>query len=149
MIFGGIVEPDDEDEEHQMVDNGQRVKLSNQSFYLDVTMGSIKRGSDLNCHSYYINNGGSLLSISNKLYALGFRINYEQNKPAFNALSGAAEEEKKPAGNIFTDTLRDVQNIMNHKKILHCYNVEESEFTEIHEGVFTAGVRKQSVDLDD
>lgn len=38
---------------------------------------------------------------------------------------------------------------MAHKKILHSYNVDEQEFTEIHEGVFNAGLRKQSVDLDD
>jgi len=40
-------------------------------------MGSIKRGPDLNSASYYINNGGSLLSMHNKLFALGFRINNE------------------------------------------------------------------------
>jgi len=133
-----------------MIDNGQRVKLQNQSYFLDVTVGSIKRGPDLNCPSYYINNGGSLLSINNKLYALGFRVNYEHNKSAFTTLAASSQDEdKKGTGNIFTDSLRDVQNIMNHKKILHCYNVEEQEFSEIHEGVFTAGVRKQSVDLDD
>lgn len=90
------------------------------------------------------------MSIQNKLYALGFRVNNEQNKSSFSGLSATApDDDKKHTGNIFTDSLRDVQNIMNHKKILHCYNLEESEFTEIHEGVFTAGVRKQSVDLDD
>lgn len=68
-------------------------------------MGTIKRGPDLNCNSYYVNNGGSLLSIHNKLYALGFRINYEQNKSALNALSG--DDDKKHSGNIFTDNLRD------------------------------------------
>lgn len=73
-----------------MVDNGQRVKLTNQSFFLDVTMGSIKRGKDLNSASYYVNNGGSLLSISNKLYSLGFRINYEHNKSAFSGLAAGA-----------------------------------------------------------
>lgn len=63
MIFGGLVEhkaieegagAGDSDEEQNeqgekdlMVDGGQVVKLSAQSFYLDVTKGSIKRGPDL------------------------------------------------------------------------------------------------------
>ena len=143
-----MIQPDEQDDdEHCMVDNDQRVKLTNQSYFLDVTMGSIKRGPDLNSASYYVNNGGSLLSISNKLFALGFRINYEHNKSAFNAL--APEEDKKPSTNIFNNNTRDVQNTINHKKILHCYSLADSEFSEIHEGVFTSGARKQSVDLDD
>lgn len=85
-------------------------------------MGTIKRGKDLSSASYYVNNGGSLLSIANKLFSLGFRINYEHNKSAFSGLSA---QEEKPAGNIFTDPLRDAQNIMSHKKILHSYNVDE------------------------
>ena len=40
--------------------------------------------------------------------------------------------------------------MFNHKKVLHCYNVAEQEFTEINEGIFSASpARKQSVDLDD
>jgi hypothetical protein len=61
MIFGGFINPDENDEEDdQMIDNGQRVKLTSQSYFLDVTMGTIKRAPDLNSASYYINNGGSL-----------------------------------------------------------------------------------------
>ena len=146
MIFGGMVHPTetDDDQDH-LVDNGQIVKLSNQSYFLDVTVGNIKRGPDLNCPSYYVNNGGSLLSIQNKLFALGFRVNYEQTK-GFGSL---AAEEAKTAGNIFSDQYRDAQNVINHRKVLHCYNVAEQEFSEIYEGVFTSGARKQSVDLDD
>lgn len=148
MIFGGMIESEaNEEDENLMVDNGQVVKLTNQSYFLDVTMGSIKRGPDLNSASYYINNGGNLLSVSNKLFALGFRFNHEQNKThAFGNLAG----EEKPSGtNLMNDSLRDASNISNHKKILHCYNLATQEFNEIHEGVFTAGTRKQSVDLDD
>ena len=73
-----MVEPEDvDDEENTMIDNGKTVKLTNQTYFLDVTMGSIKRGPNLNCASYYINNGGNLLCIDNKLFALGFRYNHE------------------------------------------------------------------------
>jgi hypothetical protein len=62
MIFGGMIEHQEgEDEQDKMVDNGQVVKLTDQSFYLDVTKGSIKRGPNLATPSYYVNNGGNLL----------------------------------------------------------------------------------------
>ena len=62
MIFGGMIEHQEgEEEKDTMVDNGQTVKLSDQSFYLDVTKGSIKRGPNLATPSYYVNNGGNLL----------------------------------------------------------------------------------------
>ena len=61
----------------------------------------------------------------------------------------SAEEDKKQGSSIMKDAYRDASNIVNHKKILHCYNLADQEFSEIHEGVFTAGTRKQSVDLDD
>lgn len=152
LIFGGMIEPEEgDDDEEKMVDNGQVVKLTDQSFFLDVTMGSIKRGPNLNSASYYINNGGSLLSAQNKLYALGFRINYEHYKNAFAHLGAEEPAEKKTeAKSIWTDNLRDTSNMIKHKKILHCYDLQEQEFTEIQEGVFTSGgPRKQSVDLDD
>ena len=72
MIFGGMIEPSEEDDENStntLIDNGITVKLTDQSLYLDVTNGSIKRGPNLVTPSYYINNGGNLLCISNKLYA--------------------------------------------------------------------------------
>ena len=62
MIFGGMIEHQEgEEEKDTMVDNGQTVKLTDQSFYLDVTKGSIKRGPNLATPSYYVNNGGNLL----------------------------------------------------------------------------------------
>lgn len=141
MIFGGMIEQDEgEEDENTMVDNGQLVKLTDQTYFLDVTMGIIKRGPELNSASYYINNGGSLLSMENKLFALGFRINHEQSKAATSGL--AAEGDSAKPSSILSDPLRDASNIINHKKILHCYNLAEQEFTEIHEGVFTAGARK-------
>jgi hypothetical protein len=70
MIFGGMVEHEEgDDEKDTMIDNGQTVKLSDQSLFLDVTKGSIKRGPNLITASYYVNNGGNLLSMQNKLYA--------------------------------------------------------------------------------
>jgi hypothetical protein len=144
MIFGGMIEPEEgEEEKDTMSDNGQIVKLTDQTFFLDVTTGSIKRGPNLNYPSYYINNGGNLLSIQNKLYAQGFGVNHEyQSKGHLNAL--AAKEEKEPEV-----TIVDASNTYSHKKILHCYNLSDGEFTEIHEGIFSSGTRRQSFDLDD
>ena len=83
----------------------------------------------------------------NKLYALGFRVNPDagtSSKAA--AFSGLAAEETPK---VEEPKLQDAQNLIGHKKILHCYDISDQEFEEIHEGVFTPGTRKQSVDLDD
>ena len=62
MIFGGMVEhKEGEDDSEVIVNQGQNIVLSDKSFYLDVTIGSIKRGPNLSTASYYINNGGNLL----------------------------------------------------------------------------------------
>mmetsp|Transcript_35867 Transcript_35867/g.55021 ORF Transcript_35867/g.55021 Transcript_35867/m.55021 type:complete len:152 (-) Transcript_35867:87-542(-) len=138
MIFGGMVEHD-EQEEGTMHDNGQLVKLSSAVFYLDVTTGAINRASSsLNTPSYYINNCGSMLCIGNKLFAQGFGLSNEQAKTGLQVL---ADEEPKD---------KDASDVYNHKKVLHCYNLAEEEFTEVNEGVFTANPnRKASMDLDD
>jgi hypothetical protein len=165
MILGGLIPHDEgEEDENAMMDNGQVVKLTDQSFFLDVTMGSIKRGPNLKAPSYYINNGGSLLAMqsnqaastaakksdNNVVFALGFRINHEANKPAFAGLAPSSDSaSEKPAVSLITDPLRDASAIQNHKKILHKYNLEDQEFTEVQEGVFTSSMRKESVDLDD
>ena len=118
-----------------------------------MTVGSIKRGAELVTPSYYINNGGSLLSIDNSLYALGFRVNPAETGPsakvaAFSALAGEEGEKEAPSKSE-EPKLQDAGNLISHKKILHCYDLTTQEFEEIHEGVFTPGTRKQSVDLDD
>ena len=73
MIFGGMIENEDEENEKDTwIDNGQSLKLSDSVYFLDVTEGSIKRGvnnHNLITPSYYINNGGNLLCMQNKLYA--------------------------------------------------------------------------------
>ena len=120
-------EDGDIEEQDSMNDGGQVVRLSNQSFYLDVTKGSIKRGPDLNTPSYYVNNGGSLLSIQNKLYAQGFSLNPDML---------AKEKVKKAA--------RDMSITYNHKKTLHCYDLTEQVFSEIHEGIFSAMRRSEN-----
>ena len=62
MIFGGMIENEDEDNDKDtLIYNGQIVKLSNQSFFLNVTKGSIKRGPNLVTPSYFTNNGGNIL----------------------------------------------------------------------------------------
>lgn len=65
-----------------MLDNGQILKLSEQSFYLDVTKGAIKIGPNLCTPSYYFGNYGSLCCMQNKLYAQGFGINYDLDQKA-------------------------------------------------------------------
>jgi hypothetical protein len=114
---------------------------------LDVTKGTIKRGPNINTPSYYVNNGGNLLSMQNKLYAQGFGVNYDLNKTALNsisALSGASDAKtgSSGAGVSMSDSSRDASNTYHHKKILHCYNLADQEFSEIHEGIFSAGTRK-------
>lgn len=149
MIFGGMVEPEDGDEDkYLMHDNDQEVMLTNHSFILDVTNGAIKRGADLPVPSYYINNGGNLLCIQNKLFAQGFGINHDlsHNKQLHQALAG--KDETAPSEN--ERQAIDASNTYGHKKILHCYNLADQEFTEINEGIFSASSsRKQSFDLDD
>jgi len=98
------------------------VKFINQSFYLDVVKGSVKRGPDLATPSYYINNGGNLLCISNKLYAQGFGINHDLNKSALNALSATAADSKPQEKSALSESSRDASSTYHHKKILHCYN---------------------------
>ena len=121
-----------------MNDNGQIVKLTDQTYFLDVTNGAIKRGPNLNNRSYYINNGGNLLSIQNKLYAQGFGINHDYvNKTSLNALAAKEAETKDSDSNIV-----DASNTYTHKKILHCYNLTDGEFNEIHEGIFSSGTRR-------
>ena len=146
MIFGGMVDPEEgNNESENMADNGQDVQLTNQSYFLDVTVGTIKRGPELNDSCYFINNVGSLISMHNKLYAQGFRINHEFIKPAaVNSLAAAAPETTEVPAN-----LKNASNTSRHKKVLHCYNLLEEEFSEIHEGIFASNIRKQSVDLDD
>jgi hypothetical protein len=114
--------------------------------FLDVTKGSIKRGPKLVTPSYYVNNGGNLLCMQNKLYAQGFGVNHDLQKPSgpMAALAASSQETK------LSDNSKDAQNTYHHKKILHCYNLNDQEFTEIHEGIFSSGgTRKQSFDLED
>lgn len=62
MIFGGMIEHQEGDDDSDVIVNqGQNIVLSDKSYYLDVTIGSIKRGPNLSTASYYINNGGNLL----------------------------------------------------------------------------------------
>lgn len=59
MIFGGFV-PSDKDAEktgQDVMDNGQALTLTNKSMVLDVTVGSIKYGSELNVPSYFLSGG--------------------------------------------------------------------------------------------
>lgn len=59
----------DADDDSVMVDHGQTVKLTTNTWYLDVTKGSIKSGPALTTPSYYLSNAGNLICIDNHLYA--------------------------------------------------------------------------------
>lgn len=123
MIFGGMIEYDDteDDKTNTLVDNGKTVRLTEQSYYLDVTKGSIKRGPNLVTPSYYINNGGNLLCIQNKLYAQGFGINHDLNKPSLGSLSALSSVDQKGSTTL-SESSRDATTPYHHKKVLHCYN---------------------------
>ena len=111
------------DENDTLNDNGQIILLSKQSFYLDVTKGSIKRGPDLNTPSYYVNNGGNLICTQNKLYAKGFGINYDVAKNITSASVQTSTIETKSGAQTSAQTgSRDATTTYHHKKILHFYN---------------------------
>jgi hypothetical protein len=93
-----------------MVDNGQTLKLTSGSWYLDVTKGSIKRGPPLSTPSYYLSNAGNLICKDNKLYAQGFGMNNDWKKQ----VEGKKENQ--------VESLKDAANIYYHKKVLHCYD---------------------------
>jgi len=128
MIFGGMIEYTDgvDSDKDTMVDNSQTVMVSKLSYYLDVTKGSIKRGPDLSTPCYYVNNGGNLLCMHNKLYAQGFGINYDVAKsPTANATTTSDQKDTKPPVQSSAATSggsRDATTTYHHKKILHCYN---------------------------
>lgn len=69
-------------------------------------------------------------------------------------MSALAADDGKKSDKVssVTDGSKDATSTYHHKKILHLYNQGDQEFTEIHEGIFSAGgsARKQSMDnLDD
>ena len=78
-------------------------------------------------------------------------MNHELNKSALSALSATGGETKPSEKSSLAESSRDASSPYHHKKVLHCYNLVDREFSEIHEGIFAAGGanRKQSMDLDD
>ena len=61
MIFGGA-KPYSADEEYSQssifaTEGGQKVVLSNETLFFNVSNGEIKRGNDLNKASYYLSGG--------------------------------------------------------------------------------------------
>jgi hypothetical protein len=141
MIFGGMIdyeiEEGDEHEKFTMNDSDRLLQLCKQSYYLDVTKGSIKRGPDLNTPCYFVNNGGPLLCMQNKLYAQGFGINQDMLSKQQVPLVSMNRTKEKSAVPI-VKSARDATTSFHHKKILHCYDLAEQSFSEIHEGIFAA-----------
>ena len=57
-------------ESHEFIDHGREITLTKQTLILDVTVGSIKFGPELNTPSYFIG-GGYKLTHNNLIYAFG------------------------------------------------------------------------------
>ena len=141
LIFGGMVEEDDPESENDFImnDNGQKIRLTDASWFLDVTNGSIKNGPDLQTPSYYLANAGNMICIENHLYAQGFGINNDMRKYP-------SDEKKKEKPQ---EELRDASNIYYHKKVLHNYDQATQEFSQINEGIFNASSNRKGADLDE
>ena len=63
LIFGGLIPAEDQesDSSTDFVDAGTKLTLTHQSLILDVTVGSIKHGPELNTPSYFISGSYKLL----------------------------------------------------------------------------------------
>jgi hypothetical protein len=131
MIFGGIVPAGEDDEKNNALDNGQLVTVTKQSLHLDVTNGSIKRGPDM-VNASYFTGSGSQFAQSNVLYAFGFGLN--------KVASSAGDKSKEAPADL---------NPNLSKKVLHCYKVEENEWSEMHEGIFSGPSKRSLESLDD
>lgn len=75
MIFGGFIPSDKQGEKtvHDVLDNGQEMTLTNKSMVLDVTVGSIKYGSEINVPSYFLS-GGYQMPHQSQIYAFGLTL---------------------------------------------------------------------------
>ena len=64
LIFGGLVASEDNEDESllasQVTDNGKKLTLTKHSLILDVTVGSVKQGPELNTPSYFVSGGYKL-----------------------------------------------------------------------------------------
>lgn len=165
MIFGGLIESksDDDDDsvdeqeqgdknsesdQKQIVyDNGIKLELTCQSLLLDMTVGSIKRGSELTQKCYF-QSGGSLLPLNGKLYAFGLGRNQQEQttfKKSLAARLGAPQDQQLQTSLGFGPG----QVLPQSKKMLHCFNSDDNTFSEIIEGIFSSARKTSTESLED
>ena len=97
LIFGGLIPSENEeaDPTTDFVDSGTKLTLTNQSLILDVTVGSIKYGPELNTPSYFISGSYKLLH-QNQIYAFGLGMPAQHLAIAHSMAAGATPGESDP-----------------------------------------------------
>ena len=130
MIFGGA-KPIEENEvpANPILECGQKLNLSNETLFFNVTNGEIKRGPDMIKPTYFIS-GGQIFPQQGKIHAFGFTTSKETG-----------------LSNLAAESISDLNPSVN-KKSLHFYKVAEEEWNEVHESIFT-GQRRMSLDISD
>lgn len=110
--------------------------LTNKSMVLDVTVGSIKYGSELNVPSYFLS-GGYQMPHQSQIYAFGLTL----PTPPVNAGIGALAATEP------VDVKKINYGHVSHKKTLHYYKPAETKWVEASDQVQGAGApRRESTD---
>jgi hypothetical protein len=80
VIFGGLkpVNDGESDGRKTAIEEGQKVTITNETLYFNVSTGEIKRGEDLGRPSYYLS-GGDVFPQNGKINAFGFTTIKEGN----------------------------------------------------------------------
>ena len=87
-------ESEEPDPSTDFEDSGTSLKLTNQSLILDVTVGSIKYGPELNTPSYFMSGSYKLLH-SNQIYAFGLGMPAQHMAIAHSMAAGATPGEQE------------------------------------------------------
>jgi len=136
MLFGGFVpiapkestNQEGEEEEKtplEIQDNGMELLLTNKSMILDVTVGSIKYGPELQTASYFPS-GGYKMSHNSQIFAFGLTLPVSNVTTGMAALSGEQADGKKKE-NVAA------YGSVSHKKTLHLFKPGESKWIEASE----------------
>ena len=113
--------------------------ITGQSIILDVTVGSIKYGPELTTPAYFVS-GGYMMPTQSQIYCLGMTLQQHVQIGAFSNLAAAPDVEKNKTFEI---------GASHHKKLIHCYNVNEQKWSESNESIFAAGAHRKDSDIND